>query len=194
MAWTAPRTWAVGEVVTASHLNTHVRDNLLALPHPLDNANTTLEIVNNATDQAFYSYAIPANALGANGYVTSEIIGDVLTNNTSTSGQFNLALRYGPPGGPYTPIFSQQGEYSDDPGRRTFRSQFFLINRGATNSQILRWEPGFPQVTLGSIVSAQAETAIDTTTTLEIYFFWQWTTADSNNSLRRLWARTLLAS
>lgn len=31
MAWTAPRTWVVGEVVTASMMNTHVRDNLKAL-------------------------------------------------------------------------------------------------------------------------------------------------------------------
>jgi hypothetical protein len=28
MAWTDPRTWVVGEVVTASLMNTHVRDNL----------------------------------------------------------------------------------------------------------------------------------------------------------------------
>lgn len=28
MAWTAPRTWVVGEVVTAAIMNTHVRDNL----------------------------------------------------------------------------------------------------------------------------------------------------------------------
>ena len=31
MAWTAPRTWVVGEVVTAALMNTHVRDNLLFL-------------------------------------------------------------------------------------------------------------------------------------------------------------------
>ena len=31
MAWTAPRTWVVAEIVTASVMNTHVRDNLLAL-------------------------------------------------------------------------------------------------------------------------------------------------------------------
>ena len=30
-AWTAPRTWVTGETVTASQLNTHLRDNLLAL-------------------------------------------------------------------------------------------------------------------------------------------------------------------
>src|SRR5262245_46460563 len=28
MGWTAPATWAVSEVVTASKMNTHVRDNL----------------------------------------------------------------------------------------------------------------------------------------------------------------------
>jgi len=28
MPWTTPRTWTTGEVVTASQLNTHVRDNL----------------------------------------------------------------------------------------------------------------------------------------------------------------------
>lgn len=29
MAWVTPRTWTTGELVTASHLNTHLRDNLL---------------------------------------------------------------------------------------------------------------------------------------------------------------------
>lgn len=34
MAWTAPRTWAVGETLTAANFNTHIRDNLLAVgPH-----------------------------------------------------------------------------------------------------------------------------------------------------------------
>jgi len=31
MAWTAPRTWVTGEVVTAALLNTHIRDNQLEL-------------------------------------------------------------------------------------------------------------------------------------------------------------------
>jgi hypothetical protein len=34
MAWTAPKTWVVGEAVTAGDLNTHIRDNLLALKAP----------------------------------------------------------------------------------------------------------------------------------------------------------------
>lgn len=31
MAWTAPRLWLVGDMADAATLNTHVRDNLLAL-------------------------------------------------------------------------------------------------------------------------------------------------------------------
>lgn len=31
MAWTTPRTWVTGEVVTATEMNAHVRDNLNAL-------------------------------------------------------------------------------------------------------------------------------------------------------------------
>ncbi len=34
MAWTQPRTWNVGELVTADLLNTHLRDNLNALKDP----------------------------------------------------------------------------------------------------------------------------------------------------------------
>jgi hypothetical protein len=34
MAWTAPKTWVVGEAVTAADLNAHIRDNLLALKAP----------------------------------------------------------------------------------------------------------------------------------------------------------------
>ena len=31
MVWTAPKTWAVGEAVTAAQLNQHLRDNMLVL-------------------------------------------------------------------------------------------------------------------------------------------------------------------
>jgi hypothetical protein len=34
MAWTAPKTWTVGEPLTATDLNAHIRDNMLALKAP----------------------------------------------------------------------------------------------------------------------------------------------------------------
>lgn len=36
MAWTAPASWSSGEIVTASKMNTHVRDNLNALKDYVD--------------------------------------------------------------------------------------------------------------------------------------------------------------
>ena len=36
MAWVAPRTWIVNEVVTAAELNTHIRDNELYLKSQTD--------------------------------------------------------------------------------------------------------------------------------------------------------------
>ena len=34
MGWTTPRTWVIGELVTKTMLDTHLRDNLLALKDP----------------------------------------------------------------------------------------------------------------------------------------------------------------
>lgn len=49
MAWTAPRTWIVGEVVTAALMNTHVRDNLLAIGQHVRIVKTATETVNSST-------------------------------------------------------------------------------------------------------------------------------------------------
>ena len=51
MAWTAPRTWVTGELVTASIMNTHVRDNLIAAGegewlHDIDVFGTAISHVN----------------------------------------------------------------------------------------------------------------------------------------------------
>ena len=35
MPWTAPRTWTDGELVTKAIMDPHVRDNFLAVPHPV---------------------------------------------------------------------------------------------------------------------------------------------------------------
>lgn len=48
MAWTAPRTWTDGELVTASIMNTHVRDDLSSTMH-LIAFKSADEIVNNSS-------------------------------------------------------------------------------------------------------------------------------------------------
>ncbi len=50
MVWTAPRTWTAGEVVTASIMNVHVRDDLNALRTPAVATKTAAYIVTDADD------------------------------------------------------------------------------------------------------------------------------------------------
>jgi hypothetical protein len=57
MAWTAPRTWIAGEVVTASLMNTHVRDNFKAICYLHD---TT--VVNYATGGSTINYGVTFTA------------------------------------------------------------------------------------------------------------------------------------
>jgi hypothetical protein len=169
-------------------LNTHVRDNLLAIPHPVQNENTTIDIVNSATEQVFYTYGLPADALGANGYLIAEVIGDILTNNTGTSGLFTLKMKIGA-----SDFFTFSAAYADNPTRNTFHLFFFVINRGSTSSQIVRVEPGFPPPTTGSVSNSSLEATFDSTAGQIIQMSWQWNQADTQNSFRRLWSRTLLA-
>jgi hypothetical protein len=44
MAWTAPRTWSVGQLVSAAELNEQIRDNLTFLKLALDNAGKIPEL------------------------------------------------------------------------------------------------------------------------------------------------------
>lgn len=48
MAWTDPRTWTDGELVTAAIMNPHIRDNFNALPHLVVRKSAD-ETVNNST-------------------------------------------------------------------------------------------------------------------------------------------------
>lgn len=49
MTWTTPRTWSTGELVTASLLNTHLRDNLDALKNPPSDSYLANESANYTT-------------------------------------------------------------------------------------------------------------------------------------------------
>lgn len=51
MAWTNPKTWSVGETLTAANFNTHIRDNLLAVGEHLIVRKTADESDSTATHQ-----------------------------------------------------------------------------------------------------------------------------------------------
>ena len=59
MAWTGPRTWVVGEAVTAALMNAHIRDNLKALGDALSSYTPTLTngTVGNGTITGNYTAA-----------------------------------------------------------------------------------------------------------------------------------------
>lgn len=65
MAWTTPKTWTVGEVVTAANINTHLRDNLLSI-YParvqVYNAGTATIANNTITTLAFDQEDIDSDA------------------------------------------------------------------------------------------------------------------------------------
>ena len=60
MAWTSPRSWISGEVVTAALMNTHLRDNLLAIGAGAANAWTAYTPVVHAAT------TVTVNASGCN--------------------------------------------------------------------------------------------------------------------------------
>lgn len=55
MAWTAPRTWSTGELVTATIMNTHIRDNLDALKDPPTNLYNVDEASNYSTTSTSFA-------------------------------------------------------------------------------------------------------------------------------------------
>ena len=87
MAWTTPRTWVASELVTATLLNTHLRDNLVALKNPpsdnyeldevsdyqtsstsftaVDSDNLTLAITTNGGDVMCHFHGVVYPGLGA---------------------------------------------------------------------------------------------------------------------------------
>lgn len=75
MAWTTPRTWVTGEVVTAAQMNTHVRDDLNYLYNGRERCRVTdpVQTITNDTETAI--------AFSAEGYDTATMH-DNATNNT----------------------------------------------------------------------------------------------------------------
>lgn len=92
MAWTAPKTFAVGETLTAAEMNTNVRDNTLALKNPP--ADETL--VDAATEVTYATASTWADIDATNLIVTITTTGgDVmigfagpLTNDTVDEGVY----------------------------------------------------------------------------------------------------------
>jgi hypothetical protein len=81
MAWTTPRTWTTGEIVTAALMNTHLRDNL----------NVTAPAVMTAQGDLLYASAANAPARLAKDANSTRSLTNTGTNNNPAWAQVALA-------------------------------------------------------------------------------------------------------
>lgn len=82
MAWTAPRTWVAGELVTAALLNTHVRDNLLVTAPAVMTTTGDMVYASAANTPARLAGAVGLlhGAVGAAPSYSAVITGDIAAN------------------------------------------------------------------------------------------------------------------
>lgn len=92
MAWTAPATWSVAEVVTAAKMNTHVRDNLKYLKGQagavaIEDA-VTIGVNTNAANGLTITNSNANSSAFANLYMVNDggSIGGLLRNSTTNTG------------------------------------------------------------------------------------------------------------
>ncbi|MGE0680765.1 MAG: hypothetical protein AB7P69_07635 [Candidatus Binatia bacterium] len=120
------------------------------LPIVLDRVTSTVDIVNDASEQALYSKSIAANVLSTNRLVRLSLLGDY-QNESGAVRTLQIKVKLGS-----TTLFDDvTGNISSSSGganaRRPFCVKLIVGNKGATNSQIANGE-----FWLGSRVAATA--------------------------------------
>jgi len=100
MAWTTPRTWVSGELVTASMMNLHVRDNMnylyanLAPVTPFAVYLATLLNVTNTSEIAAAVFTIPAASM-SDGDIIKCFIAALAKNNKGSAGNMTFKVNVG---------------------------------------------------------------------------------------------------
>src|SRR5215831_19387047 len=144
MAWTAPRTWNVGELVTAAMLNTNVRDNMNAVLHPLAQDGTEIAVSNTTAATSLGSFTVPANTMGNNGVIDVMWGGDLLWNR-SLSDYIGLTVQFGG----VTILADTVGDFTSAlfATYRPWSLHLSIINKGSTSNQFaqLAWEFAYNQ-------------------------------------------------
>ena len=91
MAWTAPRTWTDGELVTKAIMDPHVRDNFLAVPHLIARKTADESVISSTTfqDDDHLFFTIGVNEVWQVQYplmVRADPAGDIKIQFTGPSG------------------------------------------------------------------------------------------------------------
>lgn len=190
MAWTEPRTWVTSELVTASQLNTHVRDNFNEVFRAIDRSNTVVDVVNTtslvslhagAVHTSLTGWTIPAGVMGASRGIRVTVTGDALYNDAD----FQSAALYLYVAN--TLVASDPDMFSPlatNPNREGIRFGAEVWNLAA-NSQIgtLFYSNSYRGINY-SATGATLGTA-DTTASWKLDIAVQWTHASGQNSFRR---------
>jgi len=130
MTWITPRTWLVGEVVTASKMN-EITSNLNHLAPPTVDT-TVRSVVSTNIETTLVTHAITGGSLSTNRQIQFLIIGDV-TNNTGAGQTFVFRVKYGA-----TTLFDDATTSLAASGTaRAFHLHATIVALGATNSQML---------------------------------------------------------
>lgn len=119
MAWTAPKTWTVGEMCTAALLNTHVRDNLNYLKTEADRVDDHSEgdVTGSRNLGTSYQNSTKIRICSVCGY-----------NNAGTRMAMQAAVKVTDPGA--TPGVSDLADYSDyntAPATDAYLQMFFMV-------------------------------------------------------------------
>jgi hypothetical protein len=105
MAWTTPRTWVTGEVLTASIFNTHVRDQILDLDArektsflfddtQVDQTQTAaVPLLEPTPHEVLVAYTIPANTFENDGDTIHFVVSGTFAANAN---QKRINIRFGP--------------------------------------------------------------------------------------------------
>lgn len=172
--WTDPRTWATGEVITQSLLNTHLRDNLLSLIHPVYHDPVDKTVSNTTSETTLFTAAptIAAGALGTKGVLYIVVHGTIQEGTAATCA---LKLKYG--GSNLLNVSDLSLPTTSD----RFHWEFWVHNRASESSQYtyLSWLKSAG----GANVGDQAGTsAIDTSASGTLDLTLQFSVANANNN------------
>lgn len=142
MAWTTPRTWVAGELVTATQMNTHLRDNLNVLKTSIDNnGNLSFPAATTINVSSSTNTAVPIQNVHKVDSSTGGALNLTTLSTTNVLQHFMLLLFGAAPSSDTITLKDGLGNVSLQGGDYTFDSakKFILLTMVGTSSQAGTW-------------------------------------------------------
>lgn len=129
MAWTTPKTWTVGEIVTAAMLNTHVRDNFVDLDSRARPTSAMTDVVESTTSTSYVNLTTTGPSVTVvTGVSAIVIVSSEMSPATTTVGAFmGFAIT-----GATTRAASDRDALRFDTGTSAFHGSSAILATGLT--------------------------------------------------------------